>query len=141
MLKRPENTVNVDVVLALADYIEALPTKNDVESMGIFPASKTPVNFFSMRIGKRQYECGTIGCIKGILHTLYDIETNGYLNHGDEAKFLGVTENQATSLFCPLGWEKSEYTSGEAAQVLRHLALTGEVDWSIVKEKENAETA
>lgn len=67
------------------------------------------------------HNCGTIACIGGWTERLFP---------GVEAsETLGLTGSQARALFYPDG--HFDATPDKAVAVLRHLAETGEVDWSI----------
>jgi hypothetical protein len=47
------------------------------------------------------------------------------------AEALGLTDRQAHDLFCPEAYSRKSYHSKDAARVMRYLAATGEVDWSV----------
>lgn len=81
--------------------------------------------------------CNTVCCLAGSARELWP-EVNPA--PGDEAATfrraqaaLGLTTSEAASLFKPTGiehrWHK--VTASKAVRVLRHLAKTGRVDWSI----------
>lgn len=70
-----------------------------------------------------EWHCGTVGCIGGWAEYLF----------ADEAReSLGITLRMASDLFWPddVG-PYVEITPLQAAAVLRNLAATGEVDWSV----------
>lgn len=46
-------------------------------------------------------------------------------------KYLGVTEDQGKILFAAHPWPALNPTKEQAARVLRHLAVTGEVNWNL----------
>jgi hypothetical protein len=112
-----QHSVNVAECLALADFLEKLPINR--------------FNYNTWGIA----DCGTTACIAG-----WQIMRSGRkLNYNvDEmaAADLGLDEQQADTLFngstfnlC--GIARSAITPIHAARVLRHLAATGEVDWSV----------
>ena len=105
-----EHGVNVAECLDLADFLERLPPEQ-----------------FDMRSF-----CGTACCMGGWLainhgHRPIDVISlfGGYLNFGQ--KTLGISKRQSWELFAPI-----QATNVQAAAELRHLAATGEVDWSVV---------
>lgn len=124
--------MNKERVLALADLIECQP---HVDPLGIDPylePSGFNMNCFT-------HSCGTPSCIAGFAAWEY----NGRkINDSDETEskareYLGLASYfGAKRLFFPTvsGRECASITPQEAAQVLRHLAETGEVDWSIINE-------
>lgn len=87
-------------------------------------------------LGQAIHTCGTVACIAGFAAvmaepTLKDRHLDGldYSERGQ--KFLGLTDSQARALFIPDA-EKVDYdavTRFIAADVLDHLADTGEVIW------------
>lgn len=153
-------TMNVERLLYLADWLAAgAPHKGKVKgfniSVGVQATSgDTPA-------------CGTVCCIAGAATQFFNDE-EGYLvdqafseiRYGDTGEapwdevfeeaqeLLGLTHDQATALFVPVGTDRpgSIYGYGGdwddfndpflAAKVVRNLAATGEVNWDI--EEENA---
>lgn len=109
MLKSPEKTVDVQRCLALADHLEKLPRSE-----------------FNMA----KWSC----CVYGHAFKLFG---QGIFFGGALLGF-DCSDGRWMQLFCPgpaatggLGF--SEITPQHAAKVVRHLALTGEVDWSVAK--------
>ncbi len=111
--------VKVAECLAMADFLESLP--EELFDMGTFAEN----------------ECGTPACIAGWLvrnnreeFLASDLDTTGF-----GAKKLSLTSNEAHRLFM-FGSDMPKFSifdanTKQAAKVLRHLAATGEVDWSV----------
>ncbi|RUU80484.1 hypothetical protein [Mesorhizobium sp. M7A.F.Ca.MR.362.00.0.0] len=114
--------MNAERILMLADVIEGLP-HGAVEDR----ASEAPLESFNM--GK--WHCGTVGCIAGWAAHVFggqmvDPAWTGRL-------VLGLDSDLADDLFTP-PYDYGKYdkiTPKDAAKVLRNLAETGEVDWSL----------
>ena len=85
-------------------------------NMGVWKAS-----------GRKDYtghDCGTVACIAGWTEHLFP-KTCPPIS-------LGIDIHQFEALSMPPGWRTSRsYTPQHAVAVLRHLAETGRVDWSI----------
>lgn len=111
--------MNVPEILAVADPIEVQPRATHINDPG-----------FSL--GWYKHSCGTPCCIAGF--TVGD-KCATYVEeeiHDEAVEKLGLTDDQARKLFFGLGPEGIyDPTPKHAAAVLRHLAATGEVDWSI----------
>jgi hypothetical protein len=132
--------MNRDKVLMVADAIENATLAKDI-GVGF-----NMRDFYDLRARCDQtgHSCGTTACTAGwawlmfkdkdsIDHTLPDeIELQA-------AELLGLTEAEADNLFFGVdcGKRLTDITTGDAIKVLRHLADTGEVDWTII-EKETA---
>lgn len=97
--------LRVDRLLLLADEIER-PTQGWI---------------YDMRIGR----CGTRACLAGHAELMFG-------NDGGEMAF-GLTDDQRDALYMPVGWDfdRAYNDRARAARVLRHLAATGIVDWSV----------
>lgn len=118
--------MNVERINALADLIEAQPHSEEK----------------GFHMNHVVHGCGTPSCIAGWAEwenegrpASLTFSGEGFLENA--AKYLGIGEYdydnkklKATKLFYP---GKTYYysTPAHAAKVLRHLAATGEVDWSI----------
>lgn len=130
--------MNKENILLVADAIE----KHSIEGLGFNMG-----DFISHRHDDLSgHDCGTTACIAGWAASIAKEFTNGeqlYSFHfgtsirGTAARFLGLTDADIVyKLFTPdqtdLG-KPSPYTadSAKAVRVLRHLAATGEVDWSV----------
>jgi hypothetical protein len=120
--------MNTDRIRHLADVIEAQPHTTLAAESG-----------FNMN--NWTHTCGTPACICGWTNYVRTGDDEGFL--GDvsaAAHYLGISGRQAEELFSPeetgedgdnfLSW--SDITPAHAAAVLRHLAETGRVDWSVV---------
>jgi hypothetical protein len=95
-------------------------------------------------------DCGTVACIAGWAATLATpdqklIFVSGASVQQTAEDWLELDKAEAVMLFIP--WSASYYadrskykrnsntiTAGEAARVVRHLAETGKVDWSVIDE-------
>lgn len=119
--------MNKDNVLKVADAIENHSIPDLGFNMGgyILPAdAETP--------DLSGHNCGTIGCIAGWAASVAKGSIIDDDASGDKAgKFLGLSGFQRMELFVPSGWLDNNVTSSKAVAVLRHLAETGEVDWSV----------
>lgn len=116
MLKRPEHSVNVENCLAFADYLESVPPKE-----------------FDMR-----FWCGSPCCIAGHGRKFFGIHAQADKGRRILAEKLGLSSwTMAAHIFNPGPMlATTRYTYGEitpmhAARLMRHLALTGQVDWSV----------
>lgn len=114
--------------LRLADAVETIPDCNPslldkVHSDCVVEKPTERPDFFSMRWVNAVVECGTVGCILGVACALFG-ETKG--------KALGLRRNSYDTLFMPEGYYQSTITAAQAAKVIRHWAITDEVDWSII---------
>lgn len=113
--------MNVERILHLADIIETQPHTSAEAESG-----------FSMQ--DYTHRCGTPSCIAGWANSVFEAVD---LNSGEVAAvILGLDFEQESSLFYPSGYsEASKHTPAQAARTLRHLAATGEVDWSLPVEE------
>lgn len=124
--------MNIERINALADLIEQQPQSLHDDQPG-----------FNMN--RFVHHCGTPSCIAGwaaweALQRPANIqetwrEGERYRDVEDEAReYLGIDAETAGRLFWGTDGIKLEpITKEQAARVLRHLAQTGEVDWSIVE--------
>ena len=121
--------MNKERIRHLADVIERQPDAQAKLGAG-----------FCMR--KFFHECGTPACIAGWAHALFSDPVDDALHfrasYSDE--ILGLSRRQGDLLFEPDNehayfgavYGETGYVSAKrAAAVLRHLADTGEVDWSV----------
>jgi hypothetical protein len=111
--------VNTERILELADVIERTPHKP-------LPSQSAPARKLrGFNMG--EWHCGTVGCMAGWAGQMFDCHPS------DAADALGLTRETAWRLFQPIEsidrWEQIK--PKQAAAVLRNLAETGEVDWSI----------
>lgn len=123
--------MNIENIHRLADYLDTL---NEVA-----PAR------FNMNQWYAEHPCGTIGCIAG--HAMVLLDPRGAQWNWkpyNAAEHLGLVCNQlerSVELFTPdedilreCGLDYRGVRANHAAKVLRHLAATGKVDWTILKE-------
>lgn len=83
--------------------------------------------------------CGTTACIAGWAYAVEhggripDLPEEVEIKAADAAsKFMGLPPRKSDDLFYPFGHkERLAIEPSQAVAVLRHLAETGEVDWSI----------
>lgn len=120
--------MNTENILRLAD---------EIEQRGLNNLGFNMKHFYSAG----DSECGTTACIAGWAVLLegrthpMNLSTFGCINTA--ARWLGLDPELAKNLFCP-GYTRDEDHCGwnatpkQAAQVLRHLAETGEVNWCII---------
>lgn len=107
MLKRKDSGVIVQNALALADYIEKDASPFDMREV--------------------------CSCIGGRCRKMLGLQLG--VGSGPIAAFLGISRDDCHRLLVPHEdrghpiWDSGPH---EAAAVVRHLALTGQVDWSIV---------
>jgi hypothetical protein len=112
--------MNTERILHIADLIEKLEPQQ-----------------FDMSDYVTENECGTVACIAGWTYLTYgDLGGSGNPHESAENHF-GLDEDRADSLFTPrskdgLNASYDDITPAHAAQTLRKLAATGEVDWSHV---------
>jgi hypothetical protein len=130
-------TVNRENVLKVADAIERHSIKNLGFNMGYFMFDADPTSSWAR--DNSGHSCGTIACIAGWTRCVRTGRRFARTGAGPdefpwqrEADWLGLDTEAGYTLFLtddelPL----EEITSAEAVAVLRHLADTGEVDWSV----------
>jgi hypothetical protein len=112
-------------LMFLANFLDTLPAKQ-----------------FDLADWTREAECGTVACIDGWACVLFQGKSWDETNIREDAErraLLGLRDiHQAHQLFIPgqllagIGRLAGSISPSEAARVLRHLAATGEVDWSIL---------
>jgi len=117
--------MNTERILELADRIEKLPhhSLNNEFKDG-------PLSYFNMG----SWHCGSVACIGGWTTYLYgDPAIDGAV--GQVAELLGISEMEAIYLCYPDECDKiyARITPEDAAKVLRHLAKTGDVRWSVIE--------
>lgn len=124
--------MNTENILRLAEFLEALPQGRF--NMASWARSRTGQYLYLEGPVEAAIECGTVCCIGGWGVLLFDI---GDSSKG-VAKKLGLGDPNgeppdpiASELFFPKSEAINERDPHKAARVLRHLAETGEVDWSI----------
>jgi hypothetical protein len=122
--------MNKERILKLADIIEKQPHTTPQQPDGFTMSNWT-------------HDCGTPACICGWANHELNKETSSDIWLGDDrvaAEWLGLDIDTAGSLFEPSRERDSnpwatdwwdEITPAHAAAVLRNLAETGKVDWSV----------
>jgi len=99
------------------------------------------------------HHCGTVACVAGWAVASFGVSgrakkvdprrlfTPGRLSfiHKTAEELLGLSKLQSGDLFLGTNIPYNHITPGDAAVTLRKLAETGEVDWSHVKERHDAE--
>lgn len=111
--------MNVENILKVADAIEQHTIADLGFNMGLWAARSS--RSFPDRSG---HNCGTVACIGGWTDRVIGTE-------GSAADRLGLDYEEADALFCPPGWSGGEISQLQAVAVLRHLAATGKVDWTV----------
>lgn len=109
------SNVNVANINKVIDYIEGEHRPFDMKNWNYCIMGQTIAAFRS----------GHIGLGGKVEAPLQGVRTAAFL--------LGITQASAFTLFCAMG-PAPAFTREEACTVLRHLAATGEVDWSIIEE-------
>lgn len=141
--------MNKERILALADAIEQGYHQTNGSMMGF------DMDVF-YTVGKKMYieqpeECGSVGCIAGWVVSMYKerkpdethdmmMRTTTIMRTARQLLDLGIFEASVLFQQYPQGrtnedndWTERDYiTPAEATLVLRHLAVTGDVDWSII---------
>lgn len=124
--------MNRENVLKVADAIE----KHSIPDLGFNMAAYLTSN----EPDKSGHGCGTVACIAG---WAFEVSTNRRpVDWHDDvdgvaAAFFGIDARTAEKLFVPLADVRATFfpllhaEPRHAVAVLRHLAETGEVDWSV----------
>lgn len=109
--------MNKDNILKVADAIE----QHSIPDLGF------NMGWWNEHVGGQNdmsgHDCDTCACIGGW--------TEAVLRSHDATESLGITPGDARSLFYPQVTHAWVATPAVAVAVLRHLAETGEVDWSV----------
>lgn len=115
--------MNAERILKLADVIEAAP-KQGIPTSG----ARKPITAFNMG----SWHCGTVGCIAGWAHQTFGDGNYGVNICRAAEEHLDLNEHDAGELFIPATDNSlDDIVPSQAAKVLRHLAATGKVDWSV----------
>lgn len=119
--------MNIDKINKLADFIEA----QDADDLGFDMRYWNPVLAGS-------HGCGTVACIAGWTCAMERPDLSYWSWGGTPAaEILGLDDPMAHELFTPCsgslpsGLEYKHIKPPHAVRVLRNLAETGEVDWSV----------
>lgn len=130
--------MNIANILKLADFLDmASPEPEFNNHLGEYVYTFANGEGYSMGIWDSEGRtCNTVGCIGGWAAAFAKEDGDYSLSRRSAAQnWLGITLIQDTALFTPMGWHSpehaKEYTPQRAARVLRHLAATGNVDWSV----------
>ena len=121
--------MNKERIRKLADVIERQPDANSVWGTG-----------FCMRMVF--HDCGSPSCIAGWAHALFDdsvddafhfrvLYAEDLLDIPDDQGRLLFEPNNEHAYFGAVYGEIGHVSAKHAAAVLRHLAKTGKVDWSV----------
>lgn len=134
--------MNKKNILRVADAIE----KGELVKRGIGFNMEAVISIATDRRKDHVDSCGTVACIAGWAHCVryprrklarLIADTEDYAHYESVAwesavDFLGLSEETADDLFQPSGAGPWTYiTPAQAVRVLRHLAETGKVDWSV----------
>lgn len=126
--------MNVERILQLADVIEKTPHRlRYSETM-----KWRRLSGFNMS----NWHCGTTGCIAGWACDVFGNGNEPFYTDEiqfDAAVLLGLPHHIADDLFVPTDGALTDIKPKHAANVLRHLAETGEVDWSIADARATGE--
>lgn len=99
-----------------------------------------PDTEFDMADWIEHRDCGTTACIAGHAALLADPDVRWPEVEGTAEAWLGVDRVQSMELFTPLPVDPwSKITASMAARVVRHLAKTGKVDWSVAHKEGDGE--
>lgn len=127
--------MNIANINRLADYLDAL--------------NEAAPGRFNMNQWYAEHPCGTVGCIAG--HAMVLLDPKGAIwgwKPSHAAAHLGLDiasspkhDDIAEELFAPdevdlkeaCGHDYRSIRANHAAKVLRHLAATGKVDWSVLR--------
>jgi hypothetical protein len=131
--------MNKENILKVADAIEnaTLAKEHGIGfNMVSFYDDESGVGF-----DHTEYKCYTVACIAGWAAIMSGgHETVRSPTPSDISKeaqnYLGLSLCEADDLFCASGTrvDMDDITSQDAVKVLRHLAETGDVDWTIIEE-------
>lgn len=120
--------MNKDNVLKVADAIEQHSIPDLGFNMGYW---RNSVHYIDRPVRDLSgHNCGTVACIGGWTEAVLGDPVRDL---GKAGELLQLDPDRAGMLFCPDGWhtDNAKFTTARAVAVLRHLAETGEVDWSV----------
>ena len=115
--------MNVENILKVADAIE----KHAIPGLGFNMAELKTSMLNTHPDMSEQPHCGSVACVAGWTNILFGTP------EGDRESaqlHLGLDDEQEYELFLPTGYWNNIYTAQEAVDALRHLASTGNVEWS-----------
>lgn len=129
--------MNVENILKVADAIE----RHEIEWLGFNMSHYCAVGKIHLT-DHSGHNCGTVACIAGWGAAVSGVPKSRMTEDFDAEtpamEFMGLSEDQMDHLFYAKShphfsshknW--NNITQDQAVAVLRHLAATGEVDWSI----------
>jgi hypothetical protein len=128
-----ESSMNKENILKVANAIENRAIPELGFNMGTFRDDINTRNDLHDASGSH---CGTVACIAGWAEAVR-LNTSTFDNDGGvpdrSQEYLGLDQDQADVLFYGFGgWnDLTQISPDEAVAVLRHLAETGKVDWSV----------
>jgi len=134
--------MNREMILRVADAIEEAAKPGANPAMG-FNMNQV-IHSSGLEDDLTGHSCGTVGCIAGWAIAVdknfkkcRDIDPDSDLWKPRAGKLLGLNAKLADRLFMARAYRDLDLdliTPSQAVTVLRHLAETGKVDWSIASE-------
>lgn len=124
--------INVENILRVADAIEQHSIPDLGFNMGVFRSKADPTD--PSGVDLTGHNCGTVACIAGWAEAVYVREGGDPDRYRSSSWYFGIEDDRTSErLITPPGWRTnpSQFTPERAVAVLRHLAATGEVDWTI----------
>lgn len=119
--------MNKEKILAVADAIEA----GSLPALGFNMDYEYDDSAFASDYNGTS--CGAVACIIGWTNTVFPVPARHIGSGFWAGETLDLTPDKSDKLFYPdVNCEYRRITPAEAAETLRHLAETGEVDWSHV---------
>lgn len=127
--------MNVERLITLAEALEGPIAAGKFGMSDFF----TPANSWCLNLsaGEAMHTCGSAGCIAGWAAALFEPAAMLLdVNCETVGRLLGLNYCLASALFVPPVFDspaRNPYkaSAAEAAKVVRHLALTGVVDWGV----------
>lgn len=138
--------MNKDNVLAVADAIE----KHSIPDLGFNMSVFIQPTIIARCVDQSGHSCGTVACVAGTIRAMRTGQITfisaGEMDWTEEVAWLDLAGDVAEELFFAEGYlgqlydeaddtdgviGLEDFTAAQAVAVLRHLAETGEVDWSI----------
>lgn len=127
-------TVNVKNIIRVAEVLEGKrpkPRKNLHFSMSLWAdKASQAIPLYGWNGKFAEHTCGTVACIGGWTNIIFRSEND---STAAAAEKLGLDADTAHALFFEYSKGGGSYAipPKRAAKVLRHLAKTGKVDWTI----------
>lgn len=126
--------MNVENILAVADAIEAACAPEAKPEIGFNMSLFCGPAETAGREDRTGHHCGTVGCIVGWANFVAHRPRATWKSEDHAAAFLGLEFAEADDLFFPSGFAIEtwgEISAEHTVAVLRHLAATGEVNWTV----------